>query len=186
MAQHTSRQRAHLLTCQSYLDAMKSQGVENSITRRAADPAAFLKAPKADQTEGTEKRKGPAKLTDFPMAVRIQALALAEASISYDRIREITGIDAKLLEKLRKNARDRGYEPSKSMQLKEEYVADPAKTGAGKLKKQRLEGIVQNGVGPAPAAPSTPGYVQAGTNGLPPGNWNVMAAAPAPPSVSLG
>ena len=186
MAQHTSRQRAHLLTCQAYLDAMKSQGVENSITRRAADPTAFIKPPKADQTDGTEKRKGPAKLTDFPVVVRIQALALAEASISYDRICEITGIDVKLLDKLRKNARERGYDPATSMQLKEEYVTDPVKPSTGKLKKQRLDGIAQNGVGQAPAATSVPGYVQAETPGLPPGNWNVMAAAPVQPSSSLG
>lgn len=166
---------------------MRSQGVENSITRRAADPTALIKPPKADQIDGTEKRKGPAKLTDFSMVIRIQALALAEASISYDRIREITGIDVKFLDKLRKNARERGYDPSTSMQLKEEYVADPVKPGtSGKLKKQRLDGIAPNGVGQAPAGTSVAGYVQAETPGLPPGNWNVMAAAPVQPSSSLG
>ena len=124
MAQHTSRQRSHLLTCQAYLDAMKSQGIENSITRQAIDPAAFAKPRKTDQLDGVEKRKTTQKLLDFPRAVRIQALALAEASISYDRIREITGIDAKLLEKMRKTARERGYDGAKSMQMKEDYVAD--------------------------------------------------------------
>lgn len=157
---------------------MKSQGIANSITQRAADPSAFAKPPKSDQADSTEKRKGVQKMTDFSMAVRIQALALAEASISYDKIREITGIDTKLLDKLRKNARDRGYDPTTSMQIQEEYVADPVKQGVGRPKKQRVDGLVLNHVAQTPADRSIPGYVQADTSGLPPGNWNFMAATP--------
>lgn len=186
MAQHTSRQRVHLFTCQAYLDAMKLQGIENSITRHAANPSAFAKPPKPDQAEGAEKRKGVQKMTDFSMAVRIQALALAEASISSDRIREITGVDSKLLDKLRKTARDRGYDPSRSMQLEEHYVADPIKSGAGKSKKQKLDGAVQNGVGLPPAITTTPGYEPADPGGLPPGNWNCMAAPSGHFTSSLG
>jgi len=165
---------------------MKLQGIENSITRHAANPSAFAKPPKPDQAEGAEKRKGVQKMTDFSMAVRIQALALAEASISSDRIREITGVDSKLLDKLRKTARDRGYDPSRSMQLEEHYVADPIKSGAGKSKKQKLDGAVQNGVGLPPAITTTPGYEPADPGGLPPGNWNCMAAPSGPFTSSLG
>jgi hypothetical protein len=186
MAQHTSRQRTHLLTCQAYLDAMKSQGIENTITRQATDPATFAKPRKTDQIDGVEKRKTAQKLLDFPVAVRIQALALAEASISYDRVREITGIDAKLLEKMRKTARERGYDIAKSMQLKEDYVADPANTGQGKPRKQRTDGLVETGtVQPTPTR-SIPGYVQADTSSLPPGNWNFMATTQMPRGTSLG
>jgi hypothetical protein len=176
MAQHTSRQRAHLLTCQAYLDAMKSQGVENSITRQAADPAAAAKPRKAEQTDSAEKRKVTQKLVDFPMALRIQALALAEASISHDRIHEITGIETKLVNKMRKIARERGYDPTTSMQMKDEYVADPANKGSSRPKKQGPDGVVQNGVGqPAPGR-TIPDYVEADASNLPPGNWNFMAA----------
>ncbi len=186
MAQHTSRQRSHLLTCQAYLDAMKSQGIENSITRQAIDPAAFAKPRKTDQLDGVEKRKTTQKLLDFPRAVRIQALALAEASISYDRIREITGIDAKLLEKMRKTARERGYDGAKSMQMKEDYVADPVNTGPAKPKKHRSDGLVEHGTMQAPPTRPIPGYVQADTSNLPPGNWNFMATGQMPRGTSLG
>ena len=92
MAQHTSRQRAHLLGCQQYLDSMKEEGIENSITRQAADPATFFKNSKV--VHGIREPKPPKTLNlhEHSMAVRIQALALAEASISAERIHEITGI----------------------------------------------------------------------------------------------
>ncbi len=165
---------------------MESQGIENSITRQAADPAAIVNPPKADQTDGTEKRKKIQKITDFPMALRIQALALAEASISYDRVSEITGVETKLLDKMRKTARDRGYDPASSMQIKEDYVADPVNRGQGRPKKQRVDGIVHNGVRQAPVESAIPGYMQAETSSLPPGNWNFMVAAPVHSSSSLG
>jgi hypothetical protein len=119
-------------------------------------------------------------MQEHSMAVRIQALALAEASISSEKIYEITGIDPKVLAGLRKLARDRGYDPSISMQMKEEYVVDPpnANRPRGRPKKRKpedeldpaLSGI-QNS---SPRAP--PGYVQA--DSLPPGNWNFMTPGP--------
>lgn len=186
MAQHTSRQRLHLLTCQAYLDAMKSQGIENTITRQATNPATFAKPRKIDQLDGVEKRKTTQKLLDFPVAVRIQALALAEASISYDRIREITGIDAKLLEKMRKTARERGYDVAKSMQMKEDYVTDPLNTGQAKPKKHRSDSPLGHGTVQAPPTRSIPAYVQANTSNLPPGNWNFMTTSQMPRGTSLG
>jgi hypothetical protein len=186
MAQHTSRQRAHLLTCQAYLDAMKLAGIQNSITQRAANPSTFVKPTKADQSDGTEKRKVTQKITDFPIALRIQALALAEASISHDRVREITGIETKLLEKLRKTARERGYNPTTSMQIKDEYVADPVKQGQSRPKKQKFDGPLQNGGGQALAGRVIPGYVPTDTSSLPPGNWSFMSAAQVHPGTSLG
>lgn len=185
MAQHTSRQRTHLLTCQAYLDAMKSQGVENSITRQATDPSTFIKPRKADQTDGVEKRRPTPKLLHFPMAVRIQALALAEASISYDRIREITGMDGKLLDKMRKTARDRGYDPSSSMQLKDEYVADPANKVQGQPKKQRPDNLVENATMEASGTRPIPDYMRTDTSSLPPGNWNFLSPTQIQQSASL-
>jgi hypothetical protein len=185
MAQHTSRQRTHLLACQAYLDAMKSQGVENSITRQAADPASFVKSRKPDQTDGTEKRKATQRLTDFTVAIRIQALALAEASISYDRIREITGIETKLLDKIRRTAKERGYDPATSMQMKEEYVADPAKQGQVRPKKPRVDGVIENEAGQPPNRQIS-GYIRPDTGSLPPGNWNFMSGPQAHSGSSLG
>ncbi|RMZ89467.1 hypothetical protein DV736_g3300, partial [Chaetothyriales sp. CBS 134916] len=152
MAQHTSRQRLHLLQCQNYLDSMKEQGVENTITRQAADPQGFFKTSRSFQTDSPKPPK-VLKMAEHSTAVRIQALALAEISISYDRIQEITGIDQKVMVGLRRLARERGYDPNISMQLKEEYVLDPPNANRPRGR-----------------------YVAA--DSLPPGNWNFMAPNP--------
>lgn len=114
------------------------------------------------------------------MAVRVQALALAEASISSERIYEITGIDPKVLAGLRKLARERGYDPGVSMQMKEEYVVDPpnANRPRGRPKKRKPEDDLDPALESAPASSprAPPGYVQA--DSLPPGNWNFMTPGP--------
>lgn len=186
MAQHTSRQRVHLLQCQNYLQAMKDQGLDNTITRQAADPAGFFKNSKSFQSNESPKPPKVLKMGEHTTAVRIQALSLAEASISSERIQEITGIDPKVLAGLRRLARERGYDPSISMQLKEEYVLDPpnANRPRGRPKKRKpeddpevdpsLEGISPQGQQSQPRAPA--GYVAA--DSLPPGNWNFMTPSP--------
>jgi hypothetical protein len=160
--------------------AMKDQGVENTITRQAADPAGFFKSSKSIQNNAEPKPPKVLKMQEHSMAVRIQALALAEASISSERILEITGIDPKTLAGLRKLARDRGYDPSISMQLKEEYVVDPPNTNRprGRPKKRKpeddLDPALSSPQDSTPRAP--PGYVSA--DSLPPGNWNFMTPGP--------
>lgn len=158
---------------------MKDEGIENSITRQAADPAGYFKSSKAYQTAG-DSPKPPKilKMGEHTTAVRIQALALAEASISSERIFEITGIDPKILAGLRKLARDRGYDPNISMQLKEEYVLDPpnANRPRGRPKKRKPEDEVDPALQEMNNR-APPGYVSA--DSLPPGNWNFMAAGPA-------
>lgn len=176
MAQHTSRQRAHLLDCQEYLDAMKEQGIETTITRQAADPAAFFRA-KQLSIVGAADAKAPKllKIQEHSMAVRIQALALAEASISSEKIQEITGIEPKVLAGMRKLARERGFDPNVSMRMKEEYVLDPPNTTRprGRPKKRRLEDDIDPAmIQTPPPNGAPPGYIQAGS--LPPGNWNFM------------
>ena len=159
---------------------MKDQGVENSITRQAADPAGFFKSSKPFQSNESPKPPKVLKMAEHSMAVRIQALALAEASISSEKIFEITGIDPKIQAGLRKLARDRGYDPSISMQLKEEYVVDPpnANRPRGRPKKRKpeddLDPALAGAQNSSPRAP--PGYVSA--DSLPPGNWNFMAPGP--------
>ena len=66
MAQHTSRQRSHLLICAPYLDAMREMGVENSITRQAADPGAFARERSEQQT--AQGRKSDAAAGGKPKA----------------------------------------------------------------------------------------------------------------------
>lgn len=176
MAQHTSRQRVHLLSCQQYLEAMKDQGLETSITRQAADPAAFFRS--QDWTQKSSEAKAPKvlKMQEHTTAVRIQALALAEASISSERIHEITGVEPKVLAGLRRLARERGYDPNVSMQLKEEYVLDPpnANRPRGRPKKRKPEDDVDPALTadlPEPTQ-STPTFTQ--RDNLPPGQWNFM------------
>ena len=165
---------------------MKEQGVDNSITQQAADPAGFFKASKGFESNSSPKPPKVLKMAEHSTAVRIQALALAEASISAEKIFEITGIDPKVLAGLRKLARDRGYDPSITMQLKEEYVVDPpnANRPRGRPKKRKPEDDLDPALAdtqvhvqvqePSPRAP--PGYVSA--ESLPPGNWNFMTPGP--------
>ena len=156
---------------------MKEQGTETSITRQAADPAAFFRA-KQLSIVGAAEAKAPKtlKIQEHSMAVRIQALALAEASISSERIQEVTGIDPKTLAGMRKLARERGFDPNVSMRMKEEYVLDPPNTAKarGRPKKRRAEDDIDPSLTQTPSpTTSLPGYVPAGS--LPPGNWNFMA-----------
>jgi hypothetical protein len=183
MAQHTSRQRLHLLQCNNYLETMKEQGIENTITRQAADPQAFFRS--ADFAQKSAEAKAPKvlKMGDHTTAVRIQALALAEASISYERIQEITGMDPKVMAGLRRLARDRGYDPNVSMQLKEEYVLDPPNNARprGRPKKRKADDEVDpaltsmsdgaQNTTPAFNTPSRP-------SNLPPGQWDFLAPTP--------
>ena len=183
MAQHTSRQRLHLLGCQNYLNHMKEQGLESSITRQAADPQAFFRSTDWAQKSAEAKAPKVLKMGDHTTAVRIQALALAEASISYERIQEITGMDPKVMAGLRRLARERGYDPNVSMQLKEEYVLDPPNTARprGRPKKRKPEDEevdpaltnMSDGVQNATDTFSTPNRTS-----LPPGQWDFLAPTP--------
>ncbi|KAK5945820.1 hypothetical protein PMZ80_003028 [Knufia obscura] len=174
MAQHTSRQRAHLLTCEQYLDAMKESGIENSITRQAADPAGFFKNSKVLQAFGEPKPPKILRMGEHSTAVRIQALALAEAHVSTERIQEVTGMDPKIIVGLRRLARERGYDPNVSMVLKEEYVWDPPNSikPRGRPKKRRPEDDLDPELSQSPRAP--PSFGDAEAANLPPGNWNFM------------
>ena len=174
MAQHTSRQRAHLLTCEQYLDAMRATGIENSITHQAADPAGFFKNSKVLQAFGEPKPPKILKMGEISTAVRIQALALAEAHISLERIQEITGMDPKIVAGLRKLARERGYDPNVSMVLKDEYVEDPPNSNRprGRPKKRRADDDLDPELSQSPSI-APPTFSSSATQ-LPPGNWNFM------------
>lgn len=181
MAQHTSRQRAHLLTCKPYLEHMKEQGIETTITRQADDPAGFFKASKTLQAFNDVKAPKVLKMHQLTTAVRIQALALAEAHISLERIQEVTGMDPKTVVGLRRLARERGYDPNVSMLLKEEYVFDPPNIDRPRGRpssKKRPRDSEDGDVDPelraqaSPAQRAPPGFQN--EDQLPPGNWNFM------------
>jgi hypothetical protein len=154
---------------------MKEQGIETSITRQATDPAAFFSSAKSLLSIGEPKIPKTLKMTEHSNAVRIQALALAEASISYERIHEVTGIDPKVVAGLRKLARERGYDPSISMQMKEEYVSDPPNTNRprGRPKKRKADDELDPALAELQNERAPPGFTQ--SDALPPGNWNFMA-----------
>lgn len=157
---------------------MKAAGMENSITRQAADPAGFFKNSKVLQAFGEPKPPKILKMGEHSTAVRIQALALAEAHISLDRIQEVTGMDAKVVAGLRKLARERGYDPNVSMVLKEEYVWDPPNTNKprGRPKKRRPEDAsLDPELDQSPRV--APSFADESPN-LPPGNWNFMMPGP--------
>ena len=163
---------------------MKEQGVETTITRQAADPQAFFRSSDWAQKAAEAKAPKVLKMNDHTTAVRIQALALAEASISYERIQEITGMDPKVMAGLRRLARERGYEPSVSMQLKEEYVLDPPNTARprGRPKKRKpdedVDPALTNMSDGGGAQNTTPTFATPNRSNLPPGQWDFMAPTP--------
>lgn len=153
---------------------MKETGIENSITRQAADPAGFFKNSKVLQAFGEPKPPKVLKMAEHSTAARIQALALAEAHISVERIHEVTGIDPKIVAGLRKLARDRGYDPNVSMVLKEEYVWDPPNSNKprGRPKKRRAEDDLDPEL--TSTSPRAPPAFGDGDTSLPPGDWNFI------------
>ena len=85
-------------------------------------------------------------LKQHDIAVRIQALALAEEGITVERIIEITGLSRRTIFNLKKRARERGYNPAQSRALKMEYVEDAPRSGRPKVtteekRKELLEHV---------------------------------------------
>ncbi|KAL9116214.1 MAG: hypothetical protein Q9227_000585 [Pyrenula ochraceoflavens] len=188
-ARHTSRQRTHLLTCDAYLRAMAEQGITNTITQQAqaaADERTTYEStpsrPPAVTASGAPSlskktfKQTQARFGEYPLATKIQALALAEANLSDQYIYESSGVDPRTLGMLRKVARDRGYDPAKSRALKEEYVTSLPSTGTfmevGKKRPRDSDGGDTNGAGGSgsDSMRAPPGYMNA--DSLPPGNWN--------------
>ncbi|KAK4907756.1 hypothetical protein LTR66_017620, partial [Elasticomyces elasticus] len=160
---------------------MKAAGISNSITEQAADPAAFFKNSKILQNFNEPKAPKVLKMSEHSIAVRIQALALAEAYMSLDRIQELTGVDQRVTVGLKKLARERGYDPNVSMVLKEEYVQDiliepkqksrPKKRRADDLSE--LDPELGDGSPRLQQTPQQQRFPEPG-EALPPGNWNFM------------
>jgi transposase len=86
-------------------------------------------------------------LKQHDIAVRIQALALAEEGIKVARITEITGLSRRTIFYLKKRARDRGYDPARSRVLKMEYVEDAPRSGRPRVAAGEKDGELLGHVG---------------------------------------
>ena len=169
---------------------MSEQGISNTITRQAqanaderSNTTAFeppTRGPTSTPSGAPSLSKKAFKQTharfgEYPLAIKIQALALAEANLSEQYIYESTGVDPRTLGMLRRVARDRGYDPVKSRALKEEYVTSLPSSGSimeiGKKRPRDSDvGETNGGSGSGDSMRAPPGYMHA--DSLPPGNWN--------------
>ena len=73
---------------------------------------------------------------------RLQALALAEAGIATKIVTAITEISRQTIARLKTQARDRGYDPSKSRKLFLSYVSDAPQTGHPLVITPELESAI--------------------------------------------
>lgn len=79
----------------------------------------------------------------FPISLRFQALALAEYGVPVQHIKHYLNMSVNTIQRLRKTARDRGFDPAVSPQLKLEYVEDAPRSGRpSKLNPQMEDAIV--------------------------------------------
>ena len=80
------------------------------------------------------------------LGTRVQALALAEYGAPTKVVVDITGLSTRSINRLRKTARERGYDPEKSKIILTEYVADAPRSGRPKTTIPDKEEAVVNGV----------------------------------------
>ncbi len=66
---------------------------------------------------------------NYDPGTRLQALALAEAGIPLPIIQAVTKLSRQSIYRLKRQARERGFDPAVSLQLKLEYVADRPRSG---------------------------------------------------------
>ncbi|KAA6407797.1 MAG: hypothetical protein FRX48_08148 [Lasallia pustulata] len=66
------------------------------------------------------------------VGTRIQALALVEYGVPTKVAAELTGLSIRSINRLKKTAQERGYDPEKSKVLLKEYVADAPRSGRPK------------------------------------------------------
>ena len=69
------------------------------------------------------------KLKNYSVADRVQALTLAEEGKRYAEISSITGMSSSQITRLRRKARERGFDPSVSKQITVDHVQDAPRSG---------------------------------------------------------
>jgi hypothetical protein len=74
---------------------------------------------------------------------RIQALTLQEQNVPHWKIKNITGMDASVVSRLRKKAIQRGWEPEKDMPLLLEHVTDALKSGRPPLSQEVCDEVLK-------------------------------------------
>ena len=65
----------------------------------------------------------------YDVAIRIQALALADEGVRIERIKEITGLSKRAIYDIKAKAKRRGHDPTISRALKLEFVEDGERSG---------------------------------------------------------
>ena len=73
-----------------------------------------------------------AQSVSHDVGTRLQALALVELGVPLEHIKAITLMSSKSVYRLKRQARERGYNPEVSRQLKLAYVVDKPRTGRPK------------------------------------------------------
>ena len=104
----------------SRLPAASDESPNSPLFPPSVYPAPAIEAaPPRRDTRGTNHEAG----------TRLQALALVEAGMQPKIVEQFTGIHTSTISKLRKKARERGYDPAVSKKLLLKYVADGARSG---------------------------------------------------------
>ena len=70
-----------------------------------------------------------AQSKNHEVGTRLQALALIEAGVAQKTVTAITGISRTTIKRLQEKAKERGYDPNVSKELKLDYVTDQSRPG---------------------------------------------------------
>jgi transposase len=68
----------------------------------------------------------------YPLSVRAQVVAFRVAGLTNKQIVEMTGVSLRQIQSWYNNALKRGYDPSVSVLLKDEYLVDAPRSGRPK------------------------------------------------------
>jgi len=79
----------------------------------------------------------------FPIATRAQAVTLKNCGYSWENIEKQTGVGRTQLRYIIREAKKRGYDPEKSLALKDEYFHDGYRTGRPlKLSEEQVQALI--------------------------------------------
>lgn len=106
------------------------------------------------------------------LAEKVQALTLLGCGMPPQRVAEVTNFSARQLYRLQEMARKRGYDPSVSLVIKDEYLAVAPRSGRPRKIRSQQEGAVPAGpiAQPPPAqhqGPSGPEQVSSNVTAAP-------------------
>ena len=106
--------------------------IESPRRIRYSPPTAAL--PALEETPSLKTLAKDGRSVNHSIAQRLQALALAEYGIEEKIAAAQAGLyNATSVKRLRKKARERGFDPAASSILKEEYMADAGRSGRPRI-----------------------------------------------------